>query len=203
MSNQFESGIAEVVHEILLPPGEEIVDDNHAVAPRHQAIHEVAADESGAAGDHDAEALALQPEGDFAHRVDAEPGRHVAVLVHGSVGAGLSQLGRDVGGIVDRLGEEAEDESGDGNADEDEEEALLAEDVANGAGHAQPRLRRLREIGVAHRLRLVPAEYQLRTHFFPEIEPASKNGSVLRLVLNGERENEFFFCFFQPAGAWG
>lgn len=96
VSNELEPRISEMVSDVLLSAGEEIIHYNHAVAPRDQTIHEVAAHEAGAAGDDYAEALALQPQRDFAHRVDAEPGGEVPVLVHGSVGLGLSQLGGNV-----------------------------------------------------------------------------------------------------------
>lgn len=177
VSDQLEPRIPEVVYEVLLPAGEEVVDDDDAVAPGHEAVDEVAADESGAAGDDDAEAFTLEAEGDFADRVDAEPGGEVAVLVHGSVGlgGGPSQLGGDVrvgdrcgaaaGAAAAAAGGDGEEEGGDGNADEDEDEALLAEDVPNRTSHAQPRLRRLRRVVLAHRLRLVAAEYQLGGHF--------------------------------------
>lgn len=174
VSDQLKPRIPEVVYEVLLPAGEEVVDDDDAISPGHEAVDEVAADEAGAAGDDDAEALALEAEGDFADRVDAESGGEVAVLVHGSVGLGPGQLGGDVRvgdrgggaatGAAAAAGGDGEEEGGDGNADEDEDEALLAEDVPNRTSHGEPRLRRLRRVVLAHRLRLVAAEYQLGGH---------------------------------------
>lgn len=81
----------------------------------------------------------------------------------------LSQLGREervsdrrVCGRGGGRREDGEEESGYSNADEDEDESLLAEEVVNRPSHAQPR--RLRRVGVAHGLRLVASEYQLGSH---------------------------------------
>lgn len=129
----------------------------------------MAANKPGPTGNDNSQTLTFQSQRNFSDRVDSEPGGQVAVLVHGSVWLWLSQLGRNVrlGNRRVRVGggEDGEEQRGDRNADEHENESLFAEHVANRASHAEPRLRRLRRVGVAHGLRLVATEYQLRSHF--------------------------------------
>ncbi len=61
---------------------------------------------------------------------------------------------------------EGEYDGGYGNADEDEDEALLSEHVANRLGHREPWFYLLRRVRVRHRLALVSSENQLRSHLF-------------------------------------
>ncbi|BAS71812.1 Os01g0315850, partial [Oryza sativa Japonica Group] len=51
VADHLESRVGEVVRHVVLAPREEVVDDDHAVAALHQAVHEVAPDEPGAARD--------------------------------------------------------------------------------------------------------------------------------------------------------
>lgn len=215
VSNQFKPGVPKMVHHVLLPPREEVVHNDHAIASANQTIHQMTANESGAAGDDDPEALPLQSEGDFAHRVDPEPGGQVAVLVHGSVSRlEATQLGWDVRIGDRRVGtgggwrEDGEEERGDGNADEDEDEALLAEEVIDRASHAEPRLRPLRRVRVAHWLRLVASEYQLGSHvFFVRGSDRLRSNTVwldfvwALLCVDGEMESEEEDEVIRRAGA--
>ena len=59
---------------------------------------------------------------------------------------------------------EGEYDGGYSNADEDEDQALFSEHVANRLGHREPWLRLLRCVRVRHGLALVSSENQLRTH---------------------------------------
>ena len=103
--DHLEVGVAEVVHHVLLAAREEVVHHDHAVAARHQAVHQGAAHEAGAAGDEDAQALPLEPQGhlsghELAARVvrggvDGEAGES-------SVDASGGGLGRGGAGSVDR-----------------------------------------------------------------------------------------------------
>jgi hypothetical protein len=54
VAEQLEPGVAEVVRDVRLPPGEEVVYHDHAVPLLQKSVHEVAAYEPGTAGDDDA-----------------------------------------------------------------------------------------------------------------------------------------------------
>ena len=53
-STKLEAGVTVERGEVLPPPGHEVVDGDHLVAPRHERLAERAADEPGAAGHDDA-----------------------------------------------------------------------------------------------------------------------------------------------------
>ena len=57
MANQLEIGVVHPVHDVLLPAGEEVIENDDLVACHHEAVHEVRADEAGSSGDEDAHAL--------------------------------------------------------------------------------------------------------------------------------------------------
>lgn len=61
VADQLEPRVSEMVHNVLLAPREEVVDDDHAIPSRDQAVHEVAPDEPRPTGDHDPKTLPLQP----------------------------------------------------------------------------------------------------------------------------------------------
>lgn len=167
VSDHLESRVSEVVHHVLLPPGEEIVHHDHTVASVHQPVHQMGPHEPGPARHHDPEPLPLQPQRDFTPRIRhaMEPG-HPVLLVRRRRGVRPpAQLLRDRVGFVPDPGtggggrEEGEAGGGDANADEDEEEALLAEEVPDRAAHGQPRLWGFRRVRVRRRLALVvPSE---------------------------------------------
>lgn len=45
--DELEPGVAEVVHQVVLPPREEVIHHDHAVPSLHQTVHEVAPHEAG------------------------------------------------------------------------------------------------------------------------------------------------------------
>lgn len=63
MSNELKPGIPEMMHHVLLPAGEEIINDNHIVASLHQLIDQMATDEAGPAGDDNPHPLPPNPDG--------------------------------------------------------------------------------------------------------------------------------------------
>ena len=136
VADELEAGVGEVMHEVLLPAREEVVDDDDAVPAGEKLVYEVASDESGAASDHDSQGLLADADGEAARR------RRV---VGGGEDAGVSGDGGSGGGGAGGGGEGAwvrgegrvEDEEGGGEeeAEEDEEEAVLADEVGcEGAG---------------------------------------------------------------------
>ncbi|KAK3016094.1 hypothetical protein RJ639_006338 [Escallonia herrerae] len=50
--NQLEPGVPKVVHHVLLPPGEKIINDNHIITPSNQLINQMGPHKSGATGHH-------------------------------------------------------------------------------------------------------------------------------------------------------
>lgn len=140
VAEQLESRVPEVVRDVLLPAREEIVDHDHAVALLQQPVHEVAADESGPAGDDDPA------------RRRAEPGGDAGAGGEGEERAGVGE----VGGCGEReVGAEEEEGGGNERAEEDEEEALFAEEVPDpGARAGARRLGGLRRRSVRRRRRV-------------------------------------------------
>jgi len=140
VAEQLESRVPEVVRDVLLPAREEIVDHNHAISLLQQPVHEVAADESGPAGDDDPA------------RRRAEPGGDAGAGGEGEERAGVGE----VGGCGEReVGAEEEEGGGNERAEEDEEEALFAEEVPDpGARAGARRLGGLRRRSVRRRRRV-------------------------------------------------
>lgn len=66
VSNHLKIGIPVMVHHVLLPPGEEVIDHDHAVSSLDQSIHQMASDESGSTCYENPQALSLQPQRDLA-----------------------------------------------------------------------------------------------------------------------------------------
>lgn len=60
VSNELKHGVPEMVHEVLFPTREEVIDDNDAVAAGDETVDEVASDEPGTAGDHDSQGLPFE-----------------------------------------------------------------------------------------------------------------------------------------------
>ena len=60
VSDQLESGVPEMVHHVLFPSCEKIINDNHAVTTLHQTVHQVRPDETCSSSDHDPFPLSLQ-----------------------------------------------------------------------------------------------------------------------------------------------
>lgn len=173
VSDELEPGVPEMVHYVLFPAGEEIVHNDHAVPSLYQTVHKVRPDKSGPTRHHDPEPLSLQPQRHLPTRIPVrqpEPalvsglvrqmGRRIEVVPN------ILVRDRDVAVNIRRARgrEEREPDGGYSNADEDEDEALLSEQVPNRAGHRGPWLLRFRRVGVRHVLGLVPSEDELRTH---------------------------------------
>ncbi len=53
VSNELEPRVTEMVHHVLFSSGEEVIDDDHAVATLDQTVDEVGPDETGTACDYD------------------------------------------------------------------------------------------------------------------------------------------------------
>ncbi|CAH9120914.1 unnamed protein product [Cuscuta epithymum] len=69
MANELKPGISEMVHHVLLPPGEEIINDDHVVTSLNQLIDQMAAHESSSACDHNPHPPPPNP-----YRNPADPG---------------------------------------------------------------------------------------------------------------------------------
>ena len=121
MSNELEVGVAEMVHDVFFPSGEEIVDDDDAVSAGNQAIHQVGTDEPGPTGHNDPETLPLNPQRDFS---DGMHGDDVVAWGVGGPAGGLQV--RSGEWVVEARGEEEEEEGGEDNAQEEEVETLFA-----------------------------------------------------------------------------
>ena len=124
VAEQLEPGVPEVVRDVLLPAGEEVVDHDHAVPLLQEPVHEVAPDEPCPAGNDDAARRRAEASGDT-----------------GAGGEGEERAGIwQVGGRGEReVGPEEEEGGGDERAEEDEEEALLAEDIPDPGARAGAR----------------------------------------------------------------
>lgn len=150
VSDELEIRVVEMVHHVLLPSGEEIVDNDDAVPPRDEAVHEVAPHEPRPACDHNAEPLRLEPKRNLPP--DVEPprgsldrgavGMVAAVEVSRLRGYPYVAIGVERGGGEAR-GEKEKKGGGEGHTEEEEKGALLAEEVTEGAGETVEGLHRL------------------------------------------------------------
>jgi len=127
VSDELEPRVPEQVHQVLFSSGEEIVDDNDVVAARDELVDEVAPDEARAAGDDDPLPSPADPDRNAARAGPGagEPGKP------GSGKEGVDRLGWAQAG---ESGLDDEEGGADEDADEDEQEALLAEEVVDGSG---------------------------------------------------------------------
>lgn len=66
---ELEPRVPKVVHHVLFPPREEIINDDYAVTSRDQTVHEMAADEPGSTGHKDPQPLTLQTQRDLPARM--------------------------------------------------------------------------------------------------------------------------------------
>jgi len=124
VANELEPRVAEEVHEVLLSPGEEIVNDDDVIPARDELVDEVAPDEARAAGDDDPRPSARDPDGDPAR---AGPGKTSEARA-GEEGVGLGRAYAGERGLDDEKG------GADENPDEDEQKTLLSEEVVDGSG---------------------------------------------------------------------
>ncbi|GER57285.1 synaptic vesicle glycoprotein 2A [Striga asiatica] len=141
------------MHHILLPPREKIVNHDHVVPPGDQLIHQMAPDKTGAAGDDYPPPLPPNP-----HRNPPHPVRVPIVAPLSGKATGIDRhltipkIGQRIAAAggdprpSDRERRLDDEEGGaDQHANEDEEEALLAEDIAEGSVEGPVRLERERE----------------------------------------------------------
>lgn len=136
VSDELEPGVPKSVHQVLLPTGEEIVNDDDIVPSIEKLVDEVAADESRSTGDHDPRSPPSDPGWD-------PPDLGVSPWVCGRglvlMGQGGGKAWDGVGGIGLRWAEagegglEDEECGADENADEDEEKPLFFQEVAEGS----------------------------------------------------------------------
>ncbi|CAJ1968386.1 unnamed protein product [Sphenostylis stenocarpa] len=124
VANELEPRVAEEVHQVLLSPGEEIVNDDDVVATRDELIDEMAPDEARAAGDNDPLPSAGDPDGDPA---GAGAGESIEVRA-GEEGPGLGWAYAGERGLDDKKSRADE------NPDEDEQKTLLSEEIVDGSG---------------------------------------------------------------------
>ena len=152
MADKLEVGVPEMVHDVLLPSGEEIIDHDHAVSSRYQTVHEVRPHEPSSTRYDDSQPLPLQPQRNLTGwiaRPEPEPvciGELVLGL-DGEVGDRIKERGGgvEVGAVRSTRGrEDVEDQSGYGNAYEHKEEALLPEHVPDHARDRGPWFNRFR-----------------------------------------------------------
>lgn len=136
VANEFEVGVSHVMQHVLFPSREEVVHHDHAVPSFHQTVHQVASHETGTTG-HQHPLLLLHSQ---RHRqwdpllpsfhLFGLPGRHRAGFLHEDPPSRESQLERRGVIMVVSLRsrglrrEEVEEESGDGDADEEERGSL-------------------------------------------------------------------------------
>lgn len=144
VSNHLKSRVPEMMHHILFPTGEEIIHHDHAISPVHQPVHKVRTHETSSSSYHDPKPFSLQPKRDLPSRVHHSLYRKT-VRQRRRFRPTTGQLNRDrvvvvpdPGWGIGRGWEEGEHESGDCNADEDEEKALLAEEVVDCSGYRRP-----------------------------------------------------------------
>ncbi|CAI0467332.1 unnamed protein product [Linum tenue] len=100
--NQLEPVVPEMMHQVLLPAREEIVDHNHTVPSPNQPVDEMAPDETRPAGDQDPVPFPLQPLRHFPrstrHLLDQDPpGNRVGHRDPARI-RGLENRGRGGGG---------------------------------------------------------------------------------------------------------
>lgn len=133
MPNELEPRVPKMVHQIILPPGKEIINHNHVVAPVKELVNKMRPNEPSTAGDDNSEPPLAEPDGDPTHLGMGGLGDEVMGGGEGSGDGG--------GGVVGVRWAEAvegglEDEEGgaDENANEDEEEPLFFEEVVDGSG---------------------------------------------------------------------
>lgn len=149
MPDHLEPRIPKQMHHILLPTGEEIINDDHVIPSGDQLIHQMTTNKTGATGDNNP--LPLAPN---SHRHSPHPIREpivitssnmiirvivrdIAVIAITNDGIANSSWnpGVRIGGREDREGGLEYEESGaDQNPDEDEKKALLLEDVVERSG---------------------------------------------------------------------
>ncbi|VFQ85853.1 unnamed protein product [Cuscuta campestris] len=137
MANELESGIPKMVHHVLLPPREEIVNDDDIIASLHQLIDQMAPDEPCPSGDHNAHPPPPNP-----HRHPPDPG-----AVPATPGMGVRRNGflvgdtkrprsRDlrIGAEMRKAGLDDEESGANKNAHKDEQEPLFSEEIVDGSG---------------------------------------------------------------------
>lgn len=64
MTNELEPRASKQVHQVLLSPGEEIIDHDDVIPSRNELINQVATDETSSTGNHDPQTTAPDPDGD-------------------------------------------------------------------------------------------------------------------------------------------
>lgn len=125
VANELEPRVPEEVHEVVLPPGEEIVNDDDVVAARDELVDEVAADEAGPAGDDDPEAAACDPDGDAARAGNGGEAAQARGSREESTGLGWAHAGER--GLDDEKG------GADKDPHQDEQQPLLSQQVVDGS----------------------------------------------------------------------
>lgn len=129
MPDQLELRVSEMVHEVVLLPGEEIVEDDDAVPALQQSVNEVGPHEPRPAGDNDAEGRLPDPDGEVEGRLPGGESEGGGGGGGGGVGEAGEGDGEGAGGVK---GAEDEEGGGDEGADEEEEEALGAGEAGGG-----------------------------------------------------------------------
>ncbi len=65
VTDELKTMIPKMVHHILFPTCEEVVNHDHMISPRHQLVHKMASYESRPSCDHHSQHLPLQPQWHF------------------------------------------------------------------------------------------------------------------------------------------
>lgn len=205
VSDELEIRVTKVVHHVFFPSREEIIYNDHAVAPRDQTVHEVRPDEPRPTRDDYSKPLPFQPQGNLPARIHRpEPDARVVgslVRLDGVIRQRIRDryvaAGPTVRGGIRRRND-GKKQGGDSNADEDEHESLLAEHVANRLGHGEPWLDGFRGIRIRRQLTVVASVYELRPHpreflITPHLAPMSRLADQREKKY--KREGEFFTSY--------
>ena len=127
VANELEPRVPEQMHQVLFSSREEIVDHDDVVTASDEFVDEVAPDEARAAGDDDSLPPAADPDRNAAR---ARP----CAAEAGKPGSREECVGRLGWAHAGESGLDDEEGGADEDADEDEQEALLAEEVVDGSG---------------------------------------------------------------------
>lgn len=142
VADELKPWVPESVHQIFLPPREEIINNNYIVPSVEKLIDKVAADESSSTCDDNPRPLLWDPGRDPANLalipgILSEGGHLIVIGQAGGVGPGKGGGGGGVGLGWAKTGEgrlEDEECRPDENTDKDEEEPLFFKEVVDGSG---------------------------------------------------------------------
>lgn len=92
VSNELKPRVTEMVHNILFPTGEKVINDDHAITSSNQTVHKVATYKTGTTGHYDPQTLTLQAQRDLPARIE-RPESGSVLVDHTVSHLRLSRLG--------------------------------------------------------------------------------------------------------------